>query len=157
KSCQQAQGDGSFNYQPSVPAPGLARSAAAVRAWQLQGIGVTRDGERALAYLLEDPNNEFVRRLDAPHFYYGHFYAAEVMWAADSEIGAKWYARIRNVLLHRMAKDHWTDRIDDHYATAIALIVLQLPTSPLTVLPPKDEVGSFEAQTLDLQRIKLVD
>src|SRR5206468_3950342 len=83
-----------------------------------------------LKYLLRNKNNaqnphfRFAMRRDLPdiHYYYGHYYAAQVMWTAGGKYWSEWYPFIRDELLERAGssgKDGaWEDQIDSHYATA---------------------------------------
>lgn len=70
--------------------------------------------------------------LDSRHFYYANFYACQALWQyTDVSLFAAYYARVRDLLL--LARDksgtrYWTHgQYGDAYATALALLVLQLP------------------------------
>ncbi|MFO0797215.1 MAG: prenyltransferase/squalene oxidase repeat-containing protein [Gemmataceae bacterium] len=138
KGCQQP--DGGFGYTRSqMPYSMFARSAASLvglfSAGQYSGPPI----ERGLRYVMQFlPSRRFsFREIPAHHYYYGHYYAALAMWTAGGEHWAQWFPAAREELLGRVrgAGGVWAD---DHYgpayATAMSLIVLQLPNNYLPIL-----------------------
>ncbi len=69
------------------------------------------------------------------HYFYGHYYATQAMWAAGGDYWKDWYPFIRDELVGRQYNDgFWVDGICIHYATAMACIILQVPNNYLPIL-----------------------
>ena len=133
-------GDGGFRYMKMGGPPAFARTAAGVAALYSAGVYKGPPVEKGLAYLLRyKPNQAFPQR-DVPdlHYFYGHYYAAQVMWTAGGTFWREGYPAIRDELVGRAgrfrADGSWTDSICSHYATAMACIVLQIPNNYLPIL-----------------------
>ncbi|HVS34131.1 MAG TPA: prenyltransferase/squalene oxidase repeat-containing protein [Gemmataceae bacterium] len=74
-------------------------------------------------------------RLRDIHYFYGHYYATQAMWAAGGEYWKRWYPFIRDELIGLQASDgSWFDGFCYHYSTAMACIVLQVPNNYLPIL-----------------------
>ena len=68
------------------------------------------------------------------HYFYGHYYAVQAMWTAGGTYWSEWYPAIRDELISRQGQDgSWSDQICSHYATAMALIILQIPNNYLPI------------------------
>ena len=123
KSCQNR--DGGFAYQPNEGDSELARSAAAIVS--LFGAGIY-DGphvENCLAYL----HRESERRGTEKHeyFFYGLFYSAQAMWQSGAEHWRRWFPSVRDKLIDLQKENgSWIDPIGPAYATAVALVALQM-------------------------------
>ncbi|HYH63371.1 MAG TPA: prenyltransferase/squalene oxidase repeat-containing protein [Urbifossiella sp.] len=138
KGCQQP--DGGFGYtRGQRPYSMFARSAACLvglfSAGQYSGPAV----DRGLRYVMQFlPVRQFSQNEIPPHYYYyGHYYAALAMWTAGGEHWAQWFPAVRDELLGkaRAAGGVWTDlNYGPAYATAMSLIVLQLPNNYLPIL-----------------------
>lgn len=144
KSCQDRAG-GWFLYMPrqAFGAGGgqqaFARTAAGVAALNSAGIYKGAEVEKGVKFLRSlrqgggMRGGDFLARPDM-HYFYGHYYAAQVMWTAGGEAWEQWFPSIREELLQTQARDgHWQDQICGHYATAMALLVLQVPNNYLTI------------------------
>ncbi|HMO26605.1 MAG TPA: hypothetical protein PKB10_10075 [Tepidisphaeraceae bacterium] len=59
------------------------------------------------------------------------------------EVWAKWYPAIRDQLIARQNRGHgnWSGDVSDEYATAMALIILQMPNRYLPVFSGKGAGG----------------
>jgi hypothetical protein len=137
KSCQVA--DGGFVYWKGDRQPAFARSAASLVGLYSAGIYKGDEVDRALKYLAQfTPTRQLAfRELPPGHYWYGHYYAALAMWTAGEDYWTTWFPAIRNELLTRRNADggRWTDRFHgESYATAMALIILQLPNNYLPIL-----------------------
>jgi len=138
KGCQQP--DGGFGYtRGQRPYSMFARSAACLvglfSAGQYSGPAV----DRGLRYVMQFlPVRQFSQNeIPAHYYYYGHYYAALAMWTAGGEHWAQWFPAVRDELLGkaRAAGGVWTDlNYGPAYATAMSLIVLQLPNNYLPIL-----------------------
>lgn len=137
KSCQVS--DGGFSYLKSSGGSAFARSAACIVGLYSAGIYEGREIERGLKYLQQfAPGRQFsVREIPPEHYWYGHYYAALAMWTAGDEYWLPWFQAIRDDLLakRRAGGGNWRDDYVGHvYATAMALIILQLPNNYLPIL-----------------------
>ena len=141
RDCQTA--DGGFSYVRSQGGvrgqmSAFARSAAAVVGMYSAGIYDGKDVETGLRYVRQFlPGRQFASGEIPPrHYYYGQYYAALAMWTAGGEHWARWFPAIRDELLLRARQSGgaWTDPQGTAYATAMALIILQLPNNYLPIL-----------------------
>ncbi len=132
RKCQN--GDGGFRYQKSSPtASGFARSAAGLVALFSAGVYEGRDIERGLEYVKQFSPQEQPNRRE-PHYYYGHYYAVQAMYLAGDKYWLNWYPHVRDELISRARTDgYWSDSQGNEYATAMALIILQIPNNFLPI------------------------
>lgn len=143
RKCQNA--DGGFSYMLTGGGGGSAfpRSAAGVATLYYAGIYEDEAINRGLQYV-----RRFVPgRAGAPaaggHYYYGQYYAVQAMFLAGGEHWREWYPAIRDELIGRQDRNSgaWTGEISEEYATACALIVLQMPNRYLPVFHGKGPGG----------------
>ncbi|MFO0823109.1 MAG: prenyltransferase/squalene oxidase repeat-containing protein [Gemmataceae bacterium] len=136
KGCQMP--DGGFSYWKGQGLSAFARTAAAIVGLYSAGIYEGKEVERGLKYLVQfTPGRQFSPREVPPqHYWYGQYYAALAMWTAGDEYWSAWLPAIRDELLARARGGHtWNDLYHGSvYATAMALIVLQLPNNYLPIL-----------------------
>jgi hypothetical protein len=139
KLCQDRKG-GWFRYQKQGGGIGFggndnqafARTAAGVCALYSAGIYEGEEITAGLNYLM----NYLDHRSLAPdfHYFYGHYYAVQAMWTAGGSYWSKWFPEIRSELLNRQTPNgSWRDQICDHYGTAMACIILQIPNNYLPI------------------------
>jgi hypothetical protein len=140
---QSRNPDGGFVYMLSNPRESaFPRSAAAVVALNSAGIYQTTPGTDAtivtkgLEYLNRFcPEKGAVQR-DESYFEYGHYYAVQAMWQAGGSRWEKWYPAVRDELLRRQQDTNgsWpTGAFGADYATAMSLLVLQMPENQLPI------------------------
>ncbi len=134
KKCQNA--DGGFMYQ--LAAGGgesrFPRSAAAIVALNSAGIYRGAEVAKALDYLDQSlPQPGVVRRDE--NYEYGQYYAVQAMWHAGGKHWARWYPAIREELIAAQRTDgSWTSPSwGAEYATAMSLIILQMPENQLPI------------------------
>jgi hypothetical protein len=136
KACRSA--DGGFRYFRTGGSPAFARSAAGVVALYSAGVYEGEEIKGGLRYLMQyKPTGQAFNRRDDVHYYYGHYYAAQAMWTAGGHYWREWFPAIREELLLRFRArgDAWTDPIvGADYATAMALIILQIPNNYLPIM-----------------------
>lgn len=144
RNCQNA--DGGFSYMANNAAMGMgmagasgyARTAAGVAALFYAGIYQGDDVRRGLDYI-----KRFVPGKSAPpegesHYFYGNYYAVQAMFLAGGEYWATYYPAIRDQLIQRQAAGgQWSGDFTDEYATAMALLILQMPNRYLPVFVGK--------------------
>ena len=77
------------------------------------------------------------------HYFYGHYYACQAMFLAGGEYWATYYPAIRELLIARQNRTTggWTGEAGEDYATAMALIILQMPNRYLPVFHGKGAGG----------------
>lgn len=131
KACQND--DGGFKYQRRTKSESqFARSAAGLAALYTSGVYDGPEVTRALSYLQQHQPRGF---LIDPHYFYGQYYAVQAMYQAGGDHWERWYPGVRDQLVRdQMPDGSWTDAtFSDAYATAMALIVLQLPNNHLPI------------------------
>ena len=135
RRCQNP--DGGFSYMASQGGgggSGFPRSAAGVAALYYAGIFEGKELDKGLRYLKQfqpapgrNINNE-------GHYFYGHYYAVQAMFLAGGEYWAQWYPGVRDELVARQGEGGaWDGDFSQDYATAMALIILQMPNRYLPV------------------------
>lgn len=143
RRCQNPDGGFSYMLSPNGRGEGgsaFPRSAAGVATLYYAGIFEGEDIKRGLAYLRQfTPGKAGAAGNVGGHYYYGHYYAVQAMFLAGSEYWGAWYPAIREELIRRQDRStgRWTGEINDEYATACALIVLQMPNRYLPVFSGK--------------------
>jgi prenyltransferase beta subunit len=132
RNCQNA--DGGFMYMLSAGGESsFPRSAAALVALYSAGVYKGDEIAKGLDYVARfQPAKGVVRR--ETYYEYGHYYAVQAMWQAGGDRWARWYPAIRDELIGRQQPDgSWTSTYGAEYATAMALLVLQMPENHLPI------------------------
>lgn len=130
---QKAQNpDGGFRYMLNAGPSMFPRSAGGVVALYSAGIYEGREIERGLGYLMARMPGQANRR--ESHYLYGQYYAVQAMYQAGGDYWTRWYPAIRDELLQLSHADGaWSDQVCPEYATAMALIILQVPNNLLPI------------------------
>ncbi len=140
RNCQNP--DGGFSYMARMGGgggSGFARSAAGVAALYYAGVFEGDDISRGLQYIQRfTPGKSNAPQLEG-HYYYGNYYAVQAMFLAGGEFWARWYPAIRDqlVALQDKTSGAWRGDYSEDYATAMALIILQMPNRYLPVYTGK--------------------
>jgi len=136
RRCQNP--DGGFRYRLNDPPESLfPRSAAAVVALTCAGLQDDEVVQRGRDYLRQPhPPLELSPGQLAEYHFYGRFYATHAAWQAGKTEWDRWYPTVRDELLSQQSSaGAWHDaHIGDEYATAMALIVLQIPYGNVPLL-----------------------
>ena len=142
RDCQLNDGGFSYFKQPGFSA--FARTAAAIvglysASMQEDDAVNAKAVDRGLRYLQQFIPGRHMGQREVPsqHYYYGQYYAALAMWTAGGEFWRTWFPAIRDELLSRARINNgfWTDQYHGPaYATAMSLIILQLPNNYLPIL-----------------------
>jgi hypothetical protein len=137
RDCQTP--DGGFSYFKGQGQSAFARSAASIVGLYSAGVYEGKEIDRGLRYLQQFlPVRQFgFREIPPQHYYYGHYYAALAMWTAGGDYWRQWFPAVRDELLGRAKGPggSWVDNLHGNaYATAMSLIVLQLPNNYLPIL-----------------------
>lgn len=132
RACQNP--DGGFKYQLESGTSAWPRSAAGVASLYYAGIYDDAAIDRGVRYLIDNALPGTGRASQA-HYFYGHYYSVQAMYLAGGEPWATWWPAIRAELLQTQNADgSWDDRsVGRSYATAMALIVLQMPKRYLPI------------------------
>lgn len=111
-------------------------TAAAVACWYNAGDYDNPLAQKALAYIKKRIGTGASRSGTMGHYYYAHFYMAQVMWLSGPENWQWYFPDMRERLLSIQAADGWWmgDQVGKIYGTAIALSILQIPYGYLPIL-----------------------
>lgn len=127
--------DGGFRYRLlETPESKFPRSAAALTALYTSGVSQSPIIDRGLDYLMQYvPGGPGSRNQE--YYAYGQYYAVQATWHAGGKYWDVWYPAAREELLQLQLGDgSWSDPwIGNEYATAMALIVLQIPNNLLPI------------------------
>lgn len=142
ETCQNP--DGGFCYQSDMhgAGSGYARTAAGVAAMyyagRFEGDGLTK----GLNYLAKFTPGSGEQAAEGMYFY-GHYYAVQAMFLAGGKYWKDFYPAIRDQLIERQDKTagNWSGEAGDAYATAMGLIILQMPNRLLPVYNGKGPGG----------------
>lgn len=144
RNCQNA--DGGFSYMARMGArgamgmnfggggpSGYARTAAGVASLFYSGVYEGDDVKSGLAYI-----NQFLPGKSPPdgesHYFYGNYYAVQAMFLAGGDYWGRYYPAIRDELIAKQTNQgSWSGDFTDEYATAMALLILQMPNRYLPV------------------------
>lgn len=126
--------DGGFKYQLTPGPSAWPRSAAGIASLYYSGVYEDAQINKGLAYLLDNAMPGKIDR-SSPHYFYGHYYAAQAMYLAGGTNWSKWWVAVRTELLSaQQGEGYWQDPgVGDVYGTAMALIVLQMPKRYLPI------------------------
>ncbi|MDO4549817.1 MAG: terpene cyclase/mutase family protein [Planctomycetia bacterium] len=129
--------DGGYRYRGIIEGESaFPRTAAALAALCAAGHYRGEDLRKGLLYL----QNSACPTEDG-YYFYAHYYAVQAFWLYQDEenkdefLWQKWYSRVRDELLSLQKPDGtWISTISLDHATAMALIVLQVPNHSLPIL-----------------------
>ncbi len=125
--------DGGFRYMLQGGPSQFPRSAAGVVALYSAAVYDAKEVDSGIAYL-NRALNEVHNGQRSPHYFYGHYYAAQAMWIRGGDDWSRWYPTIRAELVQRQnGEGAWVDGFGNEYGTAMALIILQMPNSYLPI------------------------
>jgi hypothetical protein len=130
RNCQNT--DGGFRYMIRTGASAWPRTAAGVASLFYAGIYRDDSIDRGLEYLLD--NALPGRALTGQHYYYGHYYAVQAMYLAGGRFWSQWWPAVRDELIARQdVNGGYFSNYGGAYATAMSLIVLQMPKRYLPI------------------------
>jgi Prenyltransferase and squalene oxidase repeat len=125
--------DGGFSYMLEMPGSAFPRSAAGVALLQYAGVYNDPAIARGLAYLHQCLPGTIANSQD--NYYYGNYYGTQAMFLAGGQSWTTWWLAISDDLIKRQQPDgSWNDNPGQSYATAMALIILQIPNRLLPIL-----------------------
>jgi len=128
--------DGGFSYMLNSRGSGFPRSAAGVACLYYAGIYKGDEIDRGIKYLLKPeflPGNK--AGMQDYHYFYGQYYATQATFMAGGDAWAKYWPAIRADLVAKQLGDgSWNGEAGVPYATAMSLIILQVPNRLLPIL-----------------------
>jgi prenyltransferase beta subunit len=133
--------DGGFRYTSQPGESAYGRTASALVSLQSLGWAKKQVLKRGVDYLMQHiPSNQDYA--GDPHYFYGQYYAAHALYQSSGNSGISgkpwkdWYAQTSTLLLEKQQTNGaWQDDfICDPYATAMACLILQMPSSHLPAL-----------------------
>lgn len=126
--------DGGFRYMSVPGASAWPRSAAGIASLNYAGIYEDAALEKALAYLHD--NAPPGRARQQAHYFYGMYYTAQAMYLGGGDHWKRWWPEARDEIITRQDRGNgaWSDpSAGGPYATAMAMIILQLPKRYLPI------------------------
>ncbi|MCL4198818.1 MAG: terpene cyclase/mutase family protein [Phycisphaerales bacterium] len=126
--------DGGFRYMSVPGASAWPRSAAGLASLNYAGIYEDEALEKGLTYLHENAPPGGTRQ--QAHYFYGIYYTAQAMYLAGGDHWRRWWPKARDEIISRQDRGSgsWNDpHAGGPYATAMALIVLQMPKRYLPI------------------------
>ncbi|MFO0913176.1 MAG: prenyltransferase/squalene oxidase repeat-containing protein [Pirellulales bacterium] len=141
RSCQNA--DGGFRYLAADGPSDFPRSAAALAAMYAAGDYDSDHVRRAIQYLAAQQDQFTSLGADSKgnlptgqqYFHYGQYYAAQAWWQSGAEHWGPWFRLLQPTILRLQQPDGgWQSEFGRAYATAMSLIVLQIPNNLLPIL-----------------------
>ncbi|MGC4032742.1 MAG: terpene cyclase/mutase family protein [Tepidisphaeraceae bacterium] len=140
RKCQN--GDGGFSYQLRQGfggESGFARTGAGVASLFYAGVSEGKEISKGLDYIRKFVPGKSARADTEGNYYYGQYYAVQAMFQSGGRDWSTWFPAIRDDLLRKQnkANDMWSGDQNDEYATAMALLVLQMPNRYLPVYAGK--------------------
>ncbi len=133
RRCQNP--DGGFKYMSQAGGSAWPRTAAGVASLFYAGIYEDDSINRGLDYLLRNAMPGLDNPMTQAHYFYGHYYAVQAMYLAGGKYWSTWWPAIRDELIAtQQAAGGWEDnQVNESYATAMALIILQMPNRYLPI------------------------
>jgi prenyltransferase beta subunit len=132
--CQNS--DGGFSYmagQGGFGGSGFPRSAAGCCVLYYAGIFEGTNLQRGLDYVKRFTPGQGSNPRAEGHYFYGYYYATQAMFLAGGDYWGSFYPAIRDELIRTQSGDHWSGDFSEDYATAMALIIMQMPNRYLPV------------------------
>jgi hypothetical protein len=133
--------DGGFSYMLTSRGSAYPRSAAGVACLYYLRSGNNYDDEikKGIAYLKarlpNAPGNGAREAGGDYHFFYGQYYATQAMFMYGGDAWDVYWPAIKQTLLARQKPEGgWDSETGNVYATAMSLIILQIPNRLLPIL-----------------------
>lgn len=127
---------GGIAYRVGMSDPRPPITAAAVACWFNAGQYDNPMAKKALEFCKLNIGVGNTRQGVWGHYFYSHFYMAQVMYLAGDKEWDDYFPKIRDYLLQTQGDDgSWEgDSVGRVYGTAIALVILQLPDGYLPIM-----------------------
>ncbi|MCZ6602203.1 MAG: terpene cyclase/mutase family protein [Planctomycetota bacterium] len=128
--------DGSFRYQVSAPErTSYELTAAAVATLNASGVYSSDELERGVAYMRMKMDKARNPGAAAKNFYYyGNFYAVQAIHQSGGDLWRIYYPQIsEHIISKQQPKGFWENSRGVGYATAMAILSLELPLQYLPI------------------------
>lgn len=126
-------GDGGFSYQINQRGSGPARTGAAVTCLMLSGERNSPECKGGVTYLQEHPIERY-EWMYRQHYMYALYYCTQAMYQVGGKPWRDWFVTLRERLLASQSSDgSWNDTQGPEYATAMAVLALQVPAGLLPI------------------------
>ena len=142
RRCQNA--DGGFSYRLNAGGfgggSGFARTGAGIASLFYAGVSSGREIDKGLGFLRQYVPGRSARGDVEGNYFYGQYYAVQAMYQSGGQDWQTWYPAVRDQLLQRQDKATglWSGDVPgDEYASAMALLILQMPNRYLPVYSGK--------------------
>jgi len=125
--------DGGFSYQAGTHGSGPARTGAAITCLMLSGERNSPECKNGIKYLQEHPIDayEWAYR---QHYFYALYYCTQAMYQVGGKAWKDWFVNVRERLIASQQSDgSWRDSPGNEYATAMAVLSLQVPAGLLPI------------------------
>lgn len=122
--------DGGVKYTSRYGRSSLALTGAGLAVLYGAGDYDSKNVESALEYV----RTRMDTSSETPHFHYTHFYLAQALHQNGGSDWERYFPRIRSEILgSRMSRGCWTSQYGAPYATALSLLVLEIPLRYLPI------------------------
>jgi len=128
--------DGGFSYTYGGGGSTFPCTAAAVASLYYTGVYSGKELDDGIRYMLRQ-KSAFTTAGGGGfgHFFYGNYYSAQAFFLAGGQHWKDWFTALRDCLVKMQNKDgNWVDGVGPEFATAMALIILQVPNRYLPIL-----------------------
>jgi len=135
--CQDSS-DGSFAYSTKeLRRTTYALSVAAISTLNAAGVYESKALEKGLDFMkksLDSVRNPW-KAAEEEHAFYANLYAVQALYQGGGEMWSRWYPGIRDHLLSKQrANGSWEeDRYSREFATAVAVLILEVPLGYLPI------------------------
>jgi hypothetical protein len=140
----QVQSDGSFDYSHRMPGkPTYALTVAALSTLNAAGVYDWDPLRRGFDYVRKtlDRVKSPWKAADEEFIFYANLYAAQALYQRGGELWARWYPGVKDHLLASQDQGQdqdrdrgsWNDRFGREYATAVAVLILEIPLGYLPI------------------------
>jgi hypothetical protein len=134
KGC--SNGNGSFSYQlgPQDTRTSFALTACGVISLYSTGDYQSKEVQQGVEWLAGAGGRRMEPEWGEFHYFYGHYYAAQVFYMARGAYWRGYWPRVSaDIVRAQLADGHWEDDVGPAYATAMACIILQIPCEYLPI------------------------
>lgn len=141
KKCQHSDGSFCYSISPSLSAlernkTTYALSVAALSTLNAAGVYTSPELRKGFDYLKKELENARSpwKAADPEYDFYANLYAAQTLYQDGGALWTEWYPSVRQYLLSKQKPDgSWDSRFGTEYATAVALLILEIPLGYLPI------------------------
>lgn len=141
KKCMKKDGSVRYSLARGMQRTSFEITAAAISTLNSAGVYRSHELDKGLLYLrkaIDEERRSGSGKADGAAqnwYFYGNFYAAQAMYQAGDLYWKPWYRDAKASLLEKQKDDgRWTNkRFGNAYATAMALLILQIPFQNLPI------------------------